>query len=239
MVNCKNCGAPLSLNDLKCPYCGTENAEAIEHIKKLKALEKGYNKARKEVSEEVQKSKKGYGPLIVLVILLLANLFLLPFHGASYEIADAINARDYSVEDMVARLDELLEKREYTEYHEFVDRYEFRYSDISDYYKLFSMVNYYVNIHEYMTDYFYNSEYYTDPLVKACENIKDFDDDYERTMKWIDVDKIKNHAEKLHDEYVLYLKTFLNFNDEDIESIRNLSKSELVVLAAKRLNNEE
>ena len=80
MVNCKNCGAPLSLNDLKCPYCGTENKEAIEHLKKLKSLEKGYRKAQKEVSEEVQRSKRSYGPLIVLVIVLLANLLLLPFH---------------------------------------------------------------------------------------------------------------------------------------------------------------
>ena len=37
MVNCKNCGAPLSLDQATCPYCGTENREAIEHIKKLKS----------------------------------------------------------------------------------------------------------------------------------------------------------------------------------------------------------
>ena len=43
MVNCKNCGAPLSLEDAVCPHCGTPNPEAQEHLKKLKDL--GYERA--------------------------------------------------------------------------------------------------------------------------------------------------------------------------------------------------
>ena len=100
MVNCKNCGAPLSLDEAKCPYCGTDNQEAIEHLKKLKKLDQGYRKAQKEVKEEVRKSKQGYGPLIVLLIVLLCNLIMLPFHSASYEIADAINTSKYSKEEI-------------------------------------------------------------------------------------------------------------------------------------------
>ena len=37
MVNCKNCGAPLTLNDAFCPHCGTPNPEAQEHLKKAEA----------------------------------------------------------------------------------------------------------------------------------------------------------------------------------------------------------
>ena len=38
MVNCKKCGAPLSLDEAYCPYCGEANPEAQEHLKKLQEL---------------------------------------------------------------------------------------------------------------------------------------------------------------------------------------------------------
>ena len=45
MVNCKNCGAPLSLNDAFCPHCGTPNPEAQEHLKKLRQLDEQFENA--------------------------------------------------------------------------------------------------------------------------------------------------------------------------------------------------
>ena len=39
MVNCKNCGAPLTLDSAFCPYCGTHNPEAQEHLEKLQQLD--------------------------------------------------------------------------------------------------------------------------------------------------------------------------------------------------------
>ena len=44
MVNCKNCGAPLSLNDAFCPHCGTPNPEAQEHLRKLEALDQQFQR---------------------------------------------------------------------------------------------------------------------------------------------------------------------------------------------------
>ena len=82
MVNCKNCGAPLSLNDAYCPHCGTPNPEAQEHLKKLKQLDAKMESARQEVTAEVKKSKKGYGLLIVLAMLLFANLAVFILHSA-------------------------------------------------------------------------------------------------------------------------------------------------------------
>ena len=74
MVNCKKCGAPLSLNEAFCPYCGEPNLEAQEHLKKLQELDEQFQNTSREVAAEVKKSKKGYGILVILVMLLLANL---------------------------------------------------------------------------------------------------------------------------------------------------------------------
>ena len=50
MVNCKKCGAPLSLNEAFCPYCGEPNLEAQEHLKKLQELD--------ELLEEIKKGSE-------------------------------------------------------------------------------------------------------------------------------------------------------------------------------------
>ena len=57
MVNCKNCGAPLTLNDAFCPHCGTPNPEAQEHLKKLQQLDQRFEDASLEVAAEVRKSR--------------------------------------------------------------------------------------------------------------------------------------------------------------------------------------
>ena len=98
MVNCKNCGAPLTLEDAVCPHCGTPNPEAQEHLKKLAQLDKEFKKTRKEVVQEVSKTKKGYALLIILVMLLLANFGLFIVHAASYEIAESITAKSVDLD---------------------------------------------------------------------------------------------------------------------------------------------
>ena len=108
MVNCRNCGAPLSLEEAVCPHCGTPNPEAQEHLKKLAQLDKDYRKTKLEVVSEVKKSKRGYGILVILVMLLLANLVMLVFHGASYSIADSIIASKMSDDEITATINELM-----------------------------------------------------------------------------------------------------------------------------------
>ena len=90
MLNCKNCGAPLSPEEAVCAYCGTPNPQAQESLRKQKALDKAVDSTRRQVVDEVKQAKRGYSLLVIIVVLLLANLMLLPMHEASYEIADAI-----------------------------------------------------------------------------------------------------------------------------------------------------
>lgn len=35
---CNNCGAPLTIEDKKCPYCGTQNPEYVKHTQEMRTL---------------------------------------------------------------------------------------------------------------------------------------------------------------------------------------------------------
>ncbi len=239
MVNCKNCGAPLSLEEAVCPHCGTPNPEAQEHLKKLAQLDKDYKKTKLEVVSEVKKSKRGYGILVILVMLLLANLVMIVFHGASYSIADSIIASRMSDSEITATINELMNEGEYIEMAIFMDKYSLPYSKYGDYSWLSYLADYYNRVCESVTDYLYARDVYNDPLMKACENIKEFKDEYVRTKKR-DMDPlIAPHVDKLNDEFDHYIKAYLKLTDEDIASINDLSASQLLVLVNERMNGNE
>ena len=239
MINCKNCGAPLSLETAVCPHCGTPNPEAQEHLKKLAQLDKDFRKTKREVTAEVKKSRKGYGVLVVLIMLLLANLFFIVLHSASYSIADDIIRSRMSESEIDRTINELLDAGEYLELDIYMEKFSLPYQKYGDYFKISYLADYYGRIVEYMTDYLYVEDTYSDPLMQVCENIKEFSDEYARTMKWEPEPFVVRHLERIYDEYEHFLKTYLKLTDEDIAAIEDMSSSQLLILANERMNNEE
>ena len=129
MVNCKKCGAPLSLDQVKCPYCGEVNEEAREHLEKLAKLDKDYKKTKQEVMTEVKKTKKGYNLLVILVMLLIANMLMIPVWGASYDIAEKIAVSNQPISEVKEELSRLLEDRDYPAFVACYDRNEINYNE--------------------------------------------------------------------------------------------------------------
>lgn len=239
MVNCKNCGAPLSLENAVCPHCGTPNPEAIEHLKKLSQLNKDFKKAKIEVAGEVQKSKQGYGALIILVLVLIANLVLFVMHGASYSIAERIRASRYDKAQIGEELERSLAEKDYDRLTIFQDSFDVRYSDFPKYNGVAYLAYDYLQIKKEVTDYLNSSDYYSDPLVRSIRSIKVFKDEYERLAKRRNEEELADQIDELNERCDLFLKTFLKMNDDDIAQVTSLSESQLLVLVSGRLNDEE
>ena len=239
MVNCKNCGAPLSLNDAYCPHCGTPNPEAQEHLKKLKQLDAKMENARQEVTAEVKKSKKGYGLLIVLAMLLFANLAVFILHSASYEIADSLRAKNMSEAEVRQQLDSMLEKGEYVEMDIFMNKYSLPYSKYSDYQSIAYLASSYSRIQDSMSRYLYAKDPYDDPLMKVCEYVVDYADEYKNLKKRDNSELVLYHMERLNDEVKTYMRYYLKLTDEDIAGLGDMASSGLLILVNERMNNEK
>ena len=239
MLNCKNCGAPLTLEDAVCPHCGTPNEEAAEHIKKLKKLDKDFKKAEKEVITEVKKTKKGYNLLIIIVVLLVANLVLAVMHAASYEIADSITARSIDKTEVKAMMDKALDEGDYARFLIICDKYVLSYSDYEGYGAISNQAYYFNSLQKWMSNYFYEKEPYDDPLVRACSALKDYEDEHARLSMRSYGAFTMEQLEKLDVQVNQYLKTYLKLTDEDIASVSEMTSSQLVILVTGRLNNEE
>ena len=240
MVNCKNCGAPLSLNEAYCPHCGTPNPEAQEHLRKLAALDNQFHKAQDEVRDEVKKSRKGYGVLVILVMVLLANLVLIPLHMASYEIADRVRLSSaMSDEEIRTTLESFLKDGEFAELYLFTEKYNLSYSDFREYTRTAYLASYYVHFIDHVTNYLYNPDPYSDPLVRACQDIVDFKSEYASFIRWADEDEDIRFGEQLNSDFDAAVKEYLKLTDEDLKEAENMTSSALLVRVNERMNNEE
>ena len=235
MVNCKNCGAPLSLNDAFCPHCGTPNPEAQEHLKKLQQLDERFESASLEVAAEVKKSRKGYGILIILVMLLLANLVIFVMHGMTYDIAERVIASKMSESEIRAQLDEFLDEGEYIELELFMNKFSLSYRDYEDYSRIAYLAEYQNRMIDAMTQYLYGTDPYGDPLVRTCQTVVDYEEALASLRKRENSERLLLHMEKLNDEVNGFLKNYLGLTDEDIAGIRNMSYSSLLILVNERL----
>jgi hypothetical protein len=69
--------------------------------------------------------------------------------------------------------------------------------------------------------------------------MKDYVDDYKSVIKREDNDFTIRYINDLHDQFTNLIKNCLNYTDEDIAKIGDLSSSELVILTTERMNHEE
>lgn len=239
MVNCKKCGGPLSLNEAVCPYCGEPNPEAQEHLEKLRELDEQFETASREVAAEVKKSKRGYGILVVLVMLLVANLVIFAMNRMSYDIAERIIARKMSGSEITAQLDRYLEEGEYIELDLFMNRFSLSYRDYEDYHKI-SYLGYCQNrIVDAMTEYLYSTDTYDDPLVRTCKAIADFEEEYGYLQKRDNSETVLYHMERIQTQVNGFLRNYLGLTEEDIAGLKDLNESSILILVNERLNHEK
>ena len=239
MVNCKKCGAPLSINEAVCPYCGEANPEAQEHLKKLRELDARFESASREVAAEVKKSRKGYGILVILVMLLLANTVIFGMHRMSYEIAERITAGRMTESEIKAHLDRLLEEGEYIELDLFMNRFSLSYRDYEDYSKISYLADCQNRMIEAVTRYLYGSDFYEDPLVNICRTVTDYEREYSSLIKRDNSESVRFHMEKINTEVNGFLRSCLGLTEEDIAGIKDLNESSLLILVNERLNDEK
>lgn len=123
-MKCQACNAPLSIEDEKCPYCGTPNPEAIKHRQDMKRFSGEFQRTRSSVlrtaSESAQKSMRIVIVCVMIVLLILSFLFL----GFSWDIASAVTnwQAAKNSDKYCAMLDQFEEEGDFLSFAAFYDQ---------------------------------------------------------------------------------------------------------------------
>lgn len=235
MIKCKNCGAQLDINTEVCPYCGTVNDEATEHVKKMRHFESDYANVKKDVFSSVKTFSKGYGSLIILIVLLVACLVSIFVGGASYFIIEAISNANYqnNREEIIAKIENYIENEEYELFDAYMTSIEYNtyIDDFNHYRQLSQMTGYYQRIRQDIFNYIFEASTYNNPIDDLVQQVSNFyetayEDYYDDS---IDCSKL---IAKVDDLMIKYF----NFTSDDILRLHEgISESELSTILYERM----
>ena len=237
MIECKKCGAQLDINTKRCPYCGEINSEAIEHIEKMEHFEKDYRDTKKEVFSNVKTFSRGYGDLLLLIILLIST-FITLFVISIDPLNDGATIKYYKkhqaeIDNQIAayitngdfeKLDAYMRNNNFVFCLEEYDDYYFTNSLIKDYKELKNAV-----IDYHLED---SEDDFVKQAARAISSFYDsyYDDLYEETSLRM---LIKERLEGV-------LKTYLYLKDEDIAMLnKNMNESSITKSIFERLEENE
>lgn len=115
-MKCINCGADFAGDQLKCPYCGTVNEQALKLAKEVQTYDAAYEKKREELLEsgESQVLKHLVARLgiifLVIIILSFACFFVLDYRFSRHSKYQVTGARLEKNKELIGRY---LEEKEY------------------------------------------------------------------------------------------------------------------------------
>ena len=89
-MKCPFCGANLSLEDEKCPYCGTPNPEGCRHQENLHHYQAEFEKTKQDVYTTSKRFAHLSVKTTIIAILILLNIAAIILNSRSWDIYRAV-----------------------------------------------------------------------------------------------------------------------------------------------------
>lgn len=250
-MRCRSCNAHLSIDDEKCPFCGTPNPDAVKHRQDMRRFSGEFHRTKSSVLKVSRENAQKY--VRIMMICVMAVLVLVAFFvmGRSWDIASAIQESDA--------------EKNYEPYSLLLDEYEaegdaLSFASFFDEHSLYMVEDYDKYQHYYRAASNYESAYYqiltfleetpeerssSGTLDYLCDNLdyyysyleQERYSFYEETGMY---DEIHLQAvDALTDRLETLLKFSFSLSDEDMVNFRNLSNAEKQVLIERSVREHE
>ncbi len=244
-MNCKKCGAPLTLTQKFCDNCGAPNEEASKHIEDMERYGRTFYKTKQEVENNSKWFFEYIVPITVLVIALVASAFFMYASNSllAYKIADN-KSRNYvkdNEEEVQAELREMLKNGEYQEvlrasYHDRRLKNDDEYSSWSGFYEVAE--DYYLirdSVISYCDDNVNDTYLKDDAISSITESIIDM---YHYTT-YNNCEESKEYINDLINNAESILKVYCNLTDEQISRITQMDKTSVLALITGGMSIEK
>lgn len=90
-MRCHSCNAPLSIEDEKCPYCGTPNPEAVKHRQAMKRFSGEFHQTKSSVLKTSSETAQKYVRIITICVLTVLLLIAFALFANTWNITSAIH----------------------------------------------------------------------------------------------------------------------------------------------------
>lgn len=248
-MKCRYCGANISFNDEKCPYCGKINKLAEKHV----AEKKVYEKDLEQTAGVVKKRSKASQDILVRVYVLLglvAVFGLLVVLALSYSRYTYENKR----KEAIANYDQVEEtmldywaKEEYYQFYEYCNYYQltgWTAGPFSEYYPLMENARCYMFVNDHIAKYLSAEDVYTrnEELEDVCgllDEVYDTSSMSYEVKDLIDPAEIEKLLSEIHNNLDGILQTYFYLTDEDLQNRDTMTADDWQRLIEKRIEEKE
>ena len=245
-MKCKYCGGEISLEDVKCPYCGRENEEAVQHIKDMQYYQGEFEKAKHKVYHESGQAAAITVRVIVCALLVIFSILLLVLGGNAYSFIYSVQSKnaDAHVAEYSKILDQYLEEENFQAFSRFIQEKGIRtYGDVyGKYSKVRSLADTYNSVWNDILD-LYNPPAYSefDRLLDMFSDDLDYFYNALERETWNegeDAEIYLTAADRMEENVQLLIRTYLGLTDEQAQSLKSLSKGRRAVLIEDALGEK-
>lgn len=244
---CNNCGAPLTIEDKKCPYCGTQNPEYVKHKQDMSTFFKIHSVVLRKARENAEKARRR----IILCTLITLTFFSFVYYSNSWSLGYKIQEWKSAAksEEYRAQLDLYEENSDFLSFVSFYEQKQlYNVEAFGEYRYVYNVASNYVSIYydlvslteeepwedahkstlKYMNSYL---EYFYELLEQEpyewYAEMGAYDEDHLTA-----VEEMEQRLENL-------IRLCLNVPAEDMEGFRDLTSAEKRVFIERRyLKNE-
>ena len=252
-MKCENCGGNLSLEDLNCPYCGSINKHAQQHVHDMKRYHGEFQDTKKDVYATTKKYTGITVRLLIIAVLLILSVVMAIIGSQSYSIRRHLlekraerNYAEYSV-----IMDTYLENEEYIAFHTFVEANSI-YGYDTPYEKYIPVIRVsaqYMYVYDYIMGL--HTKLYRDTdkesierqIMYLSEQLNDFYDamDMENYnyINGADAPLNQEAIAQMEQNIKALLQTYCGLTNEDVTGLQKLSEAKRMVLLEERIGYAE
>lgn len=250
-MRCQSCNAHLSIDDEKCPYCGTPNPQAVKHRQDMQRFSGEFSKTRSSVlkttSENAQKAMRLVIVSVMAVLTILSFLFL----ANSWNFASLITEWQATAnsDKYCAMLDEYEEEGDFLSFVALYDQRSLYGPEVYEQYRhVYNAASNYRNIYGYILTLM-EEEYWEgaheDAIGYLCDSL-DYHYEYmerEQYEWYYEIgaydERHLDAVERMNEKIENLLQLAFSIPEEDMAGFKDLSAAEKQVFIERRFEGRE
>ena len=250
-MKCMSCNAPLSIEDEKCPYCGTPNPDAIKHRQDMKHFTGEFHRTRSSVLRTASESASKSMRIVILCVMTVLLILSFAFLASSWDIASAVTKWQAAAnsDTYCALLDQYEEEGDFLSFAALYDQRSLYGPDVYEEYRhVYTAASNYSSIYGYIMTLL-EEEHWEDghenALKYLCESL-DYHYEYleREPYEWLyetgayderHLDAVDRMTEKIEN----LLQMTFSMTEDEMVSFREFSPAEKQVFIERRFEEHE
>lgn len=243
-MECKHCGAKLSIEDQYCPFCGYKNEEAAQHTADMNQFKHEFVQTRGRVYGMTNRLGVSFVLVVIIILLAAANALVMFGEVNAYSLVNSLEKKSVAAnaDKNYNRMSQMEEDGDYTGMYMYYNLHKLWLSDrTNEFNAVTEAADHYDKLFQSLLDLGnpFGSREDADNSLKQCGASIEVIEACLSKKYTINPDCYKNvhmkSIENIGRQMEDLLKAYGRFTEEDLEAVRTASGQSATLILGRRL----